>query len=271
MNKKSKMLYYLSGSFRQILSYRTGIIIVAIAFCICLDTWNQLPFLWTCDRNSMTVYYYIFNSLTFGGHYVPFLVPMLSVATYTISYYKESSTEMDAFIIGRLGSQRKYAASKLITSSISGGVISVMGFLLFILVANRFQPLYTSEFDMEASGFPYFKALSTGNGVDYFIIILYLIFLNTVLWNTIALLCSAYFKNLYVTIASPLLLSYFLSRIYTYLRIPGELRMDYWLSARIVYVSDKVTLMLSTLSVLCIVGICSWVFIRKVNLQNGGK
>jgi hypothetical protein len=271
MNKRSKILYYLSGSFRQTLSYRTLIIIIAIAFCICLDTWNQLPFLWTGDRNSIAVYYYIFNSLTFGGQYVPYLVPMLSVAVYTISYYKENSTEMDAFIIGRLGSRRKYAVSKLITSSISGGVISVMGFLLFILAANRFQPLYTSEFDMEASGFPYFRVLSSGNGVGYFLIIFYLTFLSAVLWNTIALLCSAYFKNLYVTIASPLLLAYFLSRIYTYLQIPDELRMDFWLSARIVYVSDKITLMLSTLSVLLIVGICSWFFIRKVNLQNGGK
>ncbi|OYP21349.1 hypothetical protein CG709_07975, partial [Lachnotalea glycerini] len=218
MNKRNKMLYYLSGSFRQSLSYRAGFLIISIAFCVCLDTWNQLPFLWTGARNSMAIYYYIFNSLTFGGHYVPYLVPMLSVAVYTISYYKESSTGMDAFIIGRLGSRRKYAVSKLIASSISGGVISVMGFLLFIVVANRFQPLYLSEFDMEASGFPYFKALSTGNGVGYFIIIFYLIFINAVLWNTIALLCSAYFKNVYVTIASPLLLSYFLSRIYTYLR-----------------------------------------------------
>lgn len=271
MNKRRKILYYLSGSFHQILSHRTGILIVAIAFCICLDTWSQLPFLWTGDRNSITVYYYIFNSLTFGGQYVPYLVPMLSVAVYTISYYKESSTGMDAFIIGRLGSRRKYAVSKLVTASLSGGVISVLGFLLFIVAANQFQPLYINEYDMEASGFPYFKALSTGNGVDYFIIILYLVFLNTVLWNTIALLCSAYFKNVYVTIASPLLLSYFLNRIYTYLQTPGELRMDFWLSARIVYVSDKVTLMLSTLSVLFIVGICSWVFIRKVNMQNGGK
>jgi hypothetical protein len=53
---------------------------------------------------------------------------MLSVAAYTISYYKESSTGMDAFIIGRLGSRRKYAVSKLITSSISGGVIYIMVF-----------------------------------------------------------------------------------------------------------------------------------------------
>lgn len=270
MNKGSKMLNYLRGSFYQTLSYRTGILIVAIAFCICLDTWNQLPFLWMGDRNSMAVYYYIFNSLTFGGQYVPYLVPMLSVTAYTTSYYKESSTGMDAFIIGRLGSRKKYAVSKLVTASISGGIISVIGFLLFILAANRFQPLYHSDFDVEASGFPYFKFLSTGNGVGYFIIIFYLIFLNSILWNTIALVCSAYFNNAYVTISSPLLLSYFLKRIYTYLQIPDELRLDFWLSARIIYVSDRVTLMLSTLSVLFIVGICSYFFVRKINLQNGG-
>lgn len=145
------------------------------------------------------------------------------------------------------------------------------GFFLFIVAANQFQPLYLSEYDPESSGFPYFRALSTGNGVDYFLIILYLVFLNGVLWNAIALLCSAYFKNVYVTIASPLLLSFFLGRIYSFFRIPDELRMDYWLSARIGFVSDEVTLILSTLSVLVIVGICSWFFIRKVNLQNGGK
>lgn len=130
-NKKRKILYYLRGSFRQTISYRTGIIIVAIAFCICLDTWNDLPFLWKGVRSSITVYYYIVNSLEYGGEYVPYLVPMLSVAAYTISYYKENSTGMDVFVIGRLGSRRKYAVSKLITSTISGGVISILGVFSF--------------------------------------------------------------------------------------------------------------------------------------------
>lgn len=264
MNKSQRFFNYLKGNLKKNITIKLLFVVLAVAFCICLDTWNQLPFLWKGERGSLTVYYYIFNSFTYGGQYVPYIIPVLSTLIGTTEYCMEHVCEMEGFIVARLESRSAYAIVKIIISLVGAVFVVVGGMSLFIAIAYTFQPLYSTEFDMEASGFPYFSFLIRNQGIGYFLIILYLAALSTILWNMIALLCSAYFHNKYITITSPILFSYFLNRVLTMLQIPAEYRLDYWLYARYNCGDDVSTLLYTTIAVVGISCFCGILFVKKV-------
>lgn len=271
MNSKTNFWNFIKASISITASAKIFAVILGIAFCICLDTWNQLPFLWNSQRGKVTVYYYIFNSFTFGGQFVPYLIPALSAVIGTTNYCREHKNEADLYIIGHMGNYRRYAVSKIILSIFWSVSVTIAGLLLFICVASFLQPLYSSDFNAETQALPYFRLLTSQSGIGYFMVILYLAALQAVLWNIPALLCSAYFNNIYITIACPLFLSYFLGRIMIYFHIPAEYRIDFWLSARSNYKSDGTTLLLCTFTVLIISIVCSMLFIRKVSQQKRGN
>lgn len=270
MSNRLKFWNYLKANISVTASVRVLAVILGIAFCICLDTWNQIPFLWKAERGAITVYYYIFNSFTYGGQYVPYLVPALAAIIGTTNYCKEHKSGADSYLIGRLGSYGKYAGAKIIVSLFWSVVVTVSGIFVFIAAASCMQPLYNTDFNMETQGFPYFALLTKYGGIGYFAVILYLAALQAILWNMAALLCSAYFENIYVTIACPLLLSYFIGRIMTYFHVSNELRVDYWLSARSCYGSDGKTLFFSSIVVLIVSVLCAFLFIRKIGRQKWG-
>jgi hypothetical protein len=263
MGSKHKMMNYILGSLRQVLSTRLIFIILGIAFSICLDTWDQIPFLWKAEDTAIDVRYYWFNSYNYGGVYSPCFMPMLVVAVYATSYCKEYLSKMDCLLIGRIGCI-KYGMSKIVVTLFSSGMTVCLGGGLFILIASLFKPLYNSNRDAEAIGFPYFKYLKLGNGLAYFIIVLYLAFLIGVLWSIVALTVSAFITNSYIIIATPFLFSFFLSRIYVLLQTPNHLRLDYWLYGLSRFSSDEMTLLLSTIMVILIVIICSIIFCKQI-------
>lgn len=225
---------------------------------------ESIPLLWEWERGSVPVYYYIFNSFTYGGQYVPYVIPVLSTLIATTEYCTEHTCDVEGFIVARLESRRAYALVKIITS-LTGAVFAVVaGISLFIVAAALLQPLYIRDLDMEASGFPYFSFLKSNQGIGYFLIILYLASLSAILWNMIALLCSACFHNKYITITGPMLFSYLLNRVLTKLQVPGEYRLDYWLYARDSMGNDIKTLLYTSIMVAVISSICGVLFMRRV-------
>ncbi|GAA4654309.1 hypothetical protein GCM10023142_14470 [Anaerocolumna aminovalerica] len=270
METKYYTLNYILGSIKQVINIRIIFIILGIFLCICLDTWNQIPFLWAAKDSTIDVRYYWFNSYSYGGVYSSCFMPMLASAVYATSYCKEHLSKMDSLIIGRIGCI-KYGISKIIVNSLSSGIAVFLGGGLFVFIASFFKPLYNTNSDMEAMGFPYFDYLNKGNGFLYFIIVLYLAFLVGILWSTIALTVSVFITNSYIVIATPFLLSFFLSRVYVLFQTPYNLRLDYLLSGLSIYRSDKMTLLFCTFAILIIVIICSIIFYKKVerSYKNG--
>lgn len=269
MNKCQRFFNYLKGNITKMITIKLLFVILAVAFCICLDTWNQIPFLWQTERGNLTVYYYIFNSFTYGGQYVPYVIPVLSTLIGTTEYCVEHICDMEKFIVARLESRSAYAIVKIITSLLGAVFVVVGGMSLFIVVAYMFQPLYSDDFNMEVVGLPYSSFLINNKEITYFIIILYLAALSTILWNMIALLCSAYFQNKYITIISPMLFSYFLNRVLNLLQIPLEYRLDYWLYARYNCGGDAHTLVYVTIAVIAISCFCGILFVKK--LKHSGE
>lgn len=261
------MLNYIIGSIKQALTPKIILVILGIILCICLDTWNQIPFLWSANDSSIDVRYYWFNSYGFGGVYSPSFMPMLVVSIYATSYCKEFLSHNDRLIIGRLGC-KKYGISKIIVNALISGITVSLAGSLFILFASFFKPLYNANRDIEAVGFPYFKFLKLGNGILYFIIALYLAFLMGILWSTISLMVSSFITNSYIVIATPFLFSFIISRIYVVLQTPVQFRLDYWLAGLSGYHSDETTLLLCSMTVLVIIITCSIIFCKQIERRN---
>lgn len=245
--------------------------VLGVAFCFCMDVLNDLPFLWRVKRGDMMIHYYLFNSYTFGGQYLPYFALVLSAMIGTVDYCKEVNSGADRYVIQRLGSIRRYAVSKVLFTILTSGFIYVIGIVVFVLGAGIFQPFYEHSRDMEMQGFPYFKFLSSGNGWSYFFIILYLAFLKAVLYNMIALWISAYVKNVYIVMAVPVLAVYVFTRLFIIFKVAPQLRLDWWLDARVVWNSDIQTLVSCTIVVIGLCVACGIGFVRKVKTDEERK
>lgn len=256
---RNKTANYVAGCFRQIVSIKKMFLIFGVSMCICLDTWNQIPFLWS-GQSAITVYYYLFNSITYGGTYMPYLMPVFAACIYADSYVKETSGGMKQYLVGRIG-YRGYAIGKIVVSTVGGGLAAAMGVIVFCVVAGCFQPLYEWE---EGVNTLYYTQPDSGHGMVYVGILIYLTMLSGMLWSMVSLLCSAYFENIYVTVASPLLCSYLLTRVYVYLGVPGSYRLDYWLSGRDGVGSDGEMVMWTMLRVILLIMIMAFLFYRRI-------
>ena len=238
------------------------ILIFGVAFCICLDTWNQIPFLWS-EQSTITVYYYLFNSITYGGTYMPYLMPVIVACTYATSYVKESSGWMMNYLVGRSG-YRTYAIGKIIVSIVGGGGVASLGVVLFCCIASCFKPIYIYE---EGINTLYYTQPDNDHGIFYIAIIVYLVMLSGMFWSMVSLLFSSYFKNIYITIVSPLLVSFFLSRLYVHLGVPDAYRLDYWMYGREGIGDDKEMLILVTARIGMIIILMAYAFYRRIKKQ----
>lgn len=260
-----KTVNYVAGCFKQILSVKKLFLILGVSICICLDTWNQIPFLWS-GQSAITVYYFLFNSITYGGTYMPYLMPVFVAYVYAVSYVKEVSGGIKPYLVGRIG-YRGYAAGKVIVSTVGGGLAAAMGVIVFCVVAGCFQPLYEWE---EGVNTLYYTQPDSQHGIIYIGILIYLTMLSGMLWSMVSLVCSAYFENIYVAATSPLFCSYLLTRVYVYLGIPDSYRLDYWLSGREGIGGDKELLIWTTLRVLMLIVIMAFLFYRRIKKRETG-
>lgn len=146
--------------------------------------------------------------------------------------------------------KKKYCMSKVLTTFLSGALSVSAGGIAFILLANSFVQLFHRARLPETEAFPFYEFLLQGNVVCYFTAVIFLLFLTGGLWATAALLVSSYFPNIYVTAASPLILSFLTGRAYLVLKIPVGLRLDLWLQGRSSAGTDRLTILRSALVVL---------------------
>ena len=131
-------------------------------------------------------------------------------------------------------------------------------------ISNSFVQLFDRARLPETEAFPYYEFLLQGNAACYFMAVIFLLFLNGGLWATAALLVSSYFPNIYVTAASPLILSFLTGRAYLVLKIPVRLRLDLWLQGRSSAGTDQLTILCSALVVLGLTAGFGILFYRKL-------
>lgn len=262
MEDKKVFLNLLLADFKRALSIPLLEAVILVMLCLALDSWGDLNFIITSPKKIDVCYYY-FNSVSFGGTYSGYLLPMLAALPFAASYCMEERSNMINFIIAR-SDKRRYCLSKLLVSAVSGGLALALGSFLFILLLSFRLPLITDAKLLEMTGFPLYNLLAKGTGVWYFAAAIYLAFLRGFLCASTAIAVSSYFTNKYVTIASPFILSFLLVRAYNLLRVPGNFRLDYWLKERAGFGSDSENLLVTSAVVLAIAAICGYVFMRRV-------
>jgi len=140
MENKRALPRLFGAEFKRSLTVRFFIVPVGVVLCICLDTWNQIPFMWTSPE-TMDVYYYWCNSFIFGGFYGIYVVPMLAALPYAVSFCEEYNTNMLRVLLMKAG-KKKYCMSKVLTTFLSGALSVSAGGITFILLANSFVQLF---------------------------------------------------------------------------------------------------------------------------------
>lgn len=267
MVSNARVRNFFFASIKQLFSFKMLFLLLCSACCIVLDTLNQIPFLWH-DRGEICTYYYIFNSLTFGGHYVPYCLPALAAAAYSVNAYQEIDSRMCGYIVQRLNLM-SYVFVKSIVSAIGGAVVCSGGLMLFTAWSMIYQPFFSQEWVDEAAQFPYFSALSDGNGFKYLMIVLFLMAMTGIIWSLISLLCSTFFDSPYITVTCPLILCYLFTRLMVILQIPDSFRIDQLLHARSIFLSESLTLVLIAVFTLSIAVLSIYGFYVRLKKQLG--
>ena len=259
--KISSMTDYLLCCYKNSLG-KMLLMSLCICGCVCLDNSDAMPYLFH-KSGSITVSYYIVNSMIFGGQLLPYFGGVFSSGVLAAENCRERLSEMSLYVIGRMG-ERKYSVYRTAYTCLGGAAVYAGGMLLFVVGASVFVPFYSNALDPEYSAFPYFSLLSHGSGMGYLCVILYLMALSGAFYGAVAMLCDVLFDNIYVVAASPLLVSCLMTRFFVLLRIPAFLRFDLWLQARTSFVSDGLTLVLCTAVVLLAVVLCRRIYYGKL-------
>lgn len=234
-------------------------VIIGVILCICLDTWNQLPFLWNGHTD---VNYYWFNAFSFGGFYSVYVIPMLSCIPYASSFCEEYRSNMVSILVSKTN-VRIYCFAKVLITTLSGGLSLAAGGGLFIFLASRFTVLVNQQSLVEFKGLPYYSLMQDGNGIKFFVISVFLLFLSGVLWSGVGLLVSTFVCNRYMIFATPFISSFFLTRFYVILNIPPYFRLDLLLRARSNLGTDMQTISLTTLTVFILTVVFGYLFYKR--------
>lgn len=248
---------YLGVSIWEMLKSPIILYIFLVPLCICLDTWNQVPFLLK-GRGTMDVYYYLFNSITYGGVFSPYLVPILSVLPYGCSYFVEKSANIRDYIIGRTG-KGLYVFNKWLLGILGGAVVPWAGVMLFSGILSILVDVCDESSVVEGFGFPYYQALVEGSGMKYVLIVAGLQAMQGIIFTMFTQIVSLYVDNVYSIVVTPLLIKFVVVQTGRVFRIPDEWRIDFWFSARSTIRSDSMTLFacliltvgISVLSAIC--------------------
>lgn len=170
---------------------------------------------------------------------------------------------MGIYKLSRCG-ERAYVHSKFLVAAVLGGLVLLLGGLLFMLALATRVPLVTDAELLEFQGYPFYDALASRNGLAYFAVILYLSFLGGALWASVGLCASAYFPSIYVAVCAPFLFRFTLTELGRLLRLPNSLRLELLLAARGQIYSDAVTLAVTTAAVLALILLCDAMFAKRV-------
>lgn len=243
--------------------------VIGLVLCFCFDNWTSLensignPLVYS--ENSITcVHYFFFNSFSFGGVFISYFACLLSAIPFSTSYCIEQYGGITTYKTARCG-KRQYALSKILVSALSGGAVFSVGSLIFILGLSTYLPLVTSQKLEESVWIPYYNALAAGNGVPYFMIMLYITFLSGALWSCFGLCISAFFPSPYIAACSPLIIRFLIVQIGRILKLPDNMRIDRIMTARGTVCSDIVTLILLTSVVILLIRLCYKLFLDRMS------
>jgi len=261
----------LAADFKRSLRLPSLFAVLAVIVGFIFDNYNDLRLLaFEQGRENLSVFYYHFNSVSFGGMFSTYLFALIAALPFAAEYAVERQSGMALYLVSRSGVTH-YCISKMLTAAIAGGLALCLGSMIFVAALSTQLQLVRPSDLMEHAGLPYDSLLATGDGIQYFFAGWYLLFLNGALWASAAMCVSAFAQDRYVVIASPFLLCFLMVQFARLLRIPNAARLDMLLIGRAQWGSEIVSLLLVGTVIALLVAGLTFVFCRRVRgvVQNG--
>lgn len=254
----------LAADFKRALRLPMLFAVLAVIIGFIFDNYNDLKLLaFEQGRKNLSVFYYHFNSVSFGGMFSTYLFSLIAALPFAAEYAAERQSGMALYLVSRSG-VKNYGISKMLTAAIAGGLALCLGSMIFVAVLSTQLQLVRPSDLVEHAGLPYYSLLSSGDGIQYFFAAWYLLFLTGALWASAAMCVSAFAQDRYVVIASPV-------QFARLLRIPNAVRLDMLLIGRAQWGSEIVSLLLAGTVIALLVTGLTLVFCRRVKgvVQNG--
>lgn len=261
----------LAADFKRTLRLPMLFSVLAVIIGLIFDNYNDLKLLaFEQGRENLSVFYYHFNSVSFGGMFSTYLFALIAALPFATEYAVERQSGMTLYLVSRSGVNH-YGISKMLTAATAGGLALCFGSMIFVSVLSTQLPLVRPSDLVEHAGLPYYSLLASDDGIQYFFAAWYLLFLTGALWASAAMCISAFAPDRYVVVASPFLICFLMVQFARLLRIPNAVRLDMLLIGRAQWGPEIVSLLLAgTVIALLVVGL-TFVFCQRVKevVQNG--
>lgn len=258
------------ADFKRALRLPMLFAILAVIMGFVFDNYSELTF-WAQGSETVSVFYYYFNSVSFGGMFSSYLFPLIAALPFAAECAEQRRSGMTLYLVNRSG-VKNYGILKMLTAALSGGLALCLGGMIFVAVLSvRLQLVNPGDLAEHAGWMPYYSLLASGNGITYFFAAWYLLFLTGALYASAAMCVSAFTTDRYVVIASPFLAAFLTVQFARLLKIPDAARLDRLLCGRAQWGSEPVSLLLAGIVIALIVAGLTLVFCRHMKgvLQNG--
>ncbi len=177
---------------------------LAVPLLILMD--SPEDFIFGVPHQSTSVYYHFFHSISYGGLFGPYLIPMLCALPYAASLCDERATGAWRSSLSR-GSRRSYFLSRFLVAALSGALLYGLGLSLFFALTSLVLPFFQPE-DLEFfENFFYRSAALRHPGLFAGIAIVYAFFSGAI-YAAFATAVSAFTPSRSAVIASPFVLAF---------------------------------------------------------------
>lgn len=246
-----------------------------VVCCLCLDSWNTLQYVILHPEaaqldSTMCVLYFYFNAVSFGGVYSRYFTAILVSIPFSAVYSIEENNNFVVYKVVRLG-KKKYNLYNIGFAAASAGAVMLIGRILFPCVLSIFLPIATPTFIESMNGLPFHELLQTDNVTGYFAVLSYLALLKGIILGSIGMCVSAFLPNAYIAICSPMLFEFLMVEINRLLMLPSSFRLDMIFCGRGIFISNNLTLVVSTVATILVVTFCYKIFGNRVErrIENG--
>ncbi len=203
--------------------------IVLISLCIPLDSIDVFDAVFRYGIQT-DVHYFWLNSIIYGGIYGSSFINVLAALPHADSFCQDYEQGLWRYLIAR-GTTGRYVARKLGKVFFTSGLVACLGGGLFICGAATIMPLFDNARYIEVVFLPFCELLKECP-VQYFIIMLYLLFLSGGFWSSISWCFSVYIPVRYLVYLFPFMGAFLLTRVNTLMQLPLEWRLDFMLKGR---------------------------------------
>lgn len=218
---KNKRRVFFMGFMQIFQSPLFYLAIIGLCGMCFISVWQYLTGMDGNFKGTNVLYFFeIFIDLTMFKK----LVVIFAAIPFAASFCSDWNCQYIKPVVIRSG-VRKYTWSKVTICFISAFLTVFVGLIIFILLLSLKMPILPVE-NIQDSVVAPFAPLATGPlPILYILARVFVFSLAAALWSVVGLAISAYIPNRFVAIASPVIASYLLEELTSYL--PGWLNIYY--------------------------------------------